>query len=85
MSQINVNVDGNIKKEATAILDKLGMNMTQAVNMMLRQVIYTQRLPFDVCLPSDPNKETIESFHEMKGSGGENLKQPPGKYLIPNG
>lgn len=38
-STINVNVNSQIKREANAILNDLGLNMSIAINMFLTQVI----------------------------------------------
>ena len=54
---INVRVDEDVKREAEAMLDKLGMNISVLVNMTLRQLIMDEALPF---LPRyKPNENMI--------------------------
>lgn len=48
ISKINVNVDSKTKKEATEILNSLGLNMSTAINMFLIQVINHNGMPFKV-------------------------------------
>lgn len=43
---INVRIDEDVKKEAEHILDKLGMNISVVVNMLFRQMIMEEALPF---------------------------------------
>lgn len=41
------------KEAAAAILDELGTNISAVVNMLLKQIIKTNGIPFEVRLPSD--------------------------------
>ncbi len=47
-SPINVVVDSTTKEEATNILKDLGLSMSSAINLFLRQVIKNNGLPFEV-------------------------------------
>lgn len=47
-SQINVRIDEFAKKQAEMILGELGLNMSTAINMFVKQVIAQQGLPFAV-------------------------------------
>ena len=51
MATINVNVDENIKEEAKKTLEDLGTNFTNVINMLLRQIILTESIPFEIKLP----------------------------------
>lgn len=55
-SAVNVNVDSNIKKEATTILSDLGLNMSTAINMFLTQVVKHEGIPFEVRNPKPSRK-----------------------------
>lgn len=50
-SNIYVRVEPNIKEQAEAVLDQLGIPMSNAVSIFLRQVIMQNGLPFDVKIP----------------------------------
>ena len=60
---INVNVDVNIKKQANAILNDLGLNMSTAINMFLAQIIKQDGIPFEVKNPR-PTRELIKALKE---------------------
>jgi len=49
---IHVRVDENVKLNAEKTLAMLGLTISEAVNMMLRQVNLTGGLPFQVKLPA---------------------------------
>ncbi len=69
MATINVNVDEKIKEQAKATLDYLGTNFTNVINMLLRQIILTESIPFEVKIPK-LNAETIKAMEDAeKGIG----------------
>ena len=62
---ININVDPQIKEEATAILKGLGLNMSTAINMFLAQIVKRDGIPFEIVNPK-PNKEMLEALKEIE-------------------
>ena len=44
-------VEPELKNEAEAVLDQLGVPMSNAITMFLRQIVLKQGLPFEVSLP----------------------------------
>ncbi len=62
-SAINVQVDAKDKEQATNILKDLGLNMSTAINMFIKQIIKRDGLPFSVSNPR-PSKELLESLKE---------------------
>ena len=47
-SSLNVNVNAETKKEASKVLDELGLNMTTAINIYLKQIVKHNGIPFEV-------------------------------------
>ncbi len=69
MATINVNVDKKIKEQAKETLDYLGTNFTNVINMLLRQIILTESIPFEIKIPK-ANAETIKVIENTeKGIG----------------
>ena len=64
-SNISFRVDTDIKNQAESVLAELGMNMTTAFNIFLRQTIRERGIPFMINA-SKPNKETIEAMLEAE-------------------
>ena len=46
-----VRIDENLKKQATELFSQLGMDMSSAMNIFLRQCVMRGGLPFDVVVP----------------------------------
>ena len=53
-SSVFARVDTHIKEQAEAVLDRLGLSMSNAVDIFFRQVIIHQGLPFEVKLKKNP-------------------------------
>ena len=64
-SPINVMVDSKTKEEATVILKDLGLSMSSAITLFLRQVIKNDGLPFEVKNKTS-NKEIIDALKEAQ-------------------
>ena len=62
-SAININIDKETKDEATEVLNSLGMNMTTAITLFLRQVIKTDGIPFEIKNPK-PTKKLKRALKE---------------------
>ena len=61
MSQIAVRVDDELKKEATVIFNELGLDMTTAVKLFLKQSVLTKSIPFKLDLyEREYTKEEVE-------------------------
>lgn len=60
-----IRIEKTIKSEANLLFSKLGMDMSSAVNIFLRQCILRGGLPFSVEIPKY-NQETIEAMIEAK-------------------
>jgi|GEM_PF-237163 len=63
-SNINIRVDNAVKKEAQEVFSSLGMDMTTAINIFLRQAIRLRSIPFPVA--AVPEKKTSKRG-SMKG------------------
>ena len=60
-----VRMDSEIKKQCEALYGELGMNLTTAINVFLRQSLRVGGFPFEVRL-DQPNKETIAAMLEAE-------------------
>ncbi len=52
-SNIFVRVEPSTKEQAEAVLNQLGIPMSNAIGLFLKQVILQRGIPFDVKLPAD--------------------------------
>ena len=58
-SAINIQVDSNVKKEATLVLTDLGLSMSSAISLFLKQVVKKNGIPFEIT-NVEPNKKILE-------------------------
>lgn len=56
-TRISIRVDGAIKAEAKKLYDKLGLDMSTAITLFLKQSIREQSLPFAVTLDTKENRK----------------------------
>ncbi|MCI8584305.1 MAG: type II toxin-antitoxin system RelB/DinJ family antitoxin [Lachnospiraceae bacterium] len=64
-----IRIEENTKKEAVELLEGLGLNLSDAVNIFLKQVILRKGIPFEVKYPEDMREfkpEVIEAMEESK-------------------
>ena len=75
MKNVNVTlrVDEDLKKQADALFSELGMNLTTAFNIFLRQSVREQRIPFQVS-KNVPNAVTLAAMDASEK--GEDLYGP---------
>ena len=64
-TNFTVRMDSDIKKQCEAIYGELGINLTTAINVFLRQSLRAGGFPFDVRL-DQPNKETMAAMMEAE-------------------
>ena len=58
-SAINIQVDSNVKKEATLVLTDLGLSMSSAISLFLKQVVKKNGIPFEIT-NVEPNKKILD-------------------------
>ena len=67
---VNIRMDSEVKDEAKMLFNELGMDMTTAVNMFVRQAIYERAIPFRIERSEVPNAETRKAISDAeKGIG----------------
>ena len=64
-TNINIRVDSNVKNMAQDVFSSLGLDMTTAVNIFLRQAIRTNGIPFELIADKPQNK--TRQFGRLKG------------------
>lgn len=64
-TNFSVRMDSEIKKQCEALYGELGMNLTTAINVFLRQSLRAGGFPFEVRL-DQANKETIAAMLEAE-------------------
>lgn len=69
MTLINVRIDESDKKEFAELCNKLGLSISTAFNLFIKQSIRDQRIPVELALRT-PNKNTVTAIEDAnKGIG----------------
>jgi len=66
-SYVQARIDPHIKEEARSILDELGISMSEAIVVYLKQIILQRGIPFELKLP---NKATLQAVQELESGKG---------------
>lgn len=67
-SVVRARVDENVKNRAAAVLDKMGLTLSDAFRLLLTKIAAEQKLPFEI---HTPNVETIAAMREADRGQGE--------------
>lgn len=70
----NINLDADLKRSAQVLLKDLGMDLTTAVTIFLKQTVREQGIPFHVTR-NVPNADTLAALQEYK-----DMKAHPENY-----
>ena len=65
----NIKIDPILKEQAQDLFESLGMNLTTAVNIFLRQSVREQAIPFRIGEPV-PNAETLQAIRDARNGVG---------------
>src|SRR5699024_11921549 len=65
----NIKIDPELKEQAQDLFESLGMNLTTAVNIFLRQSVREQAIPFRIGEPV-PNAETLQAIRDARRGVG---------------
>lgn len=65
----NIKIDPELKREAQALFNELGLNLSTAINLFLRQSVREQAIPFRVG-KSAPNDETLRAIRDARNGVG---------------
>ena len=62
-TSMSIRLDSEVKEQAQQVFNHLGMDMTTAINIFLRQAIQYHGLPFDVRL--DENRKLLQVLTDL--------------------
>lgn len=66
ITNLTIRLDSDLKKDCEALYAELGMSLSTAINVFLRQSLRKGGLPFDARLDDQPNRTTIEAMLEAE-------------------
>ena len=63
---LNVRVDAKLKKDVESCLDEMGLNMSTAITIYLKQIAKLRAIPFQVTANPRLNRTTIAAIEEAE-------------------
>lgn len=64
-TNISIRMDTDLKARADSLFEELGMNLSTAFNIFVRQSLRDGRIPFEISI-QQPNKETVAAMLEAE-------------------
>ncbi|MDD4698935.1 MAG: type II toxin-antitoxin system RelB/DinJ family antitoxin [Oscillospiraceae bacterium] len=77
-TNLNIRINKEIKSQADELFNQLGLTLTSAVNIFIRQAIRQQKIPFEISM-NYPNAETLAAIEES-----EQLSKDPNAKIYSN-
>jgi DNA-damage-inducible protein J len=65
-AMIRARIEPELKEEVEAVLEKIGLSATDAINLFYRQIKLRRGIPFDVVVPNKTTLRTIEKARQGK-------------------
>jgi DNA-damage-inducible protein J len=72
-TNLNIRIDSDLKKQSEEIFNELGLTMSTALTVFLRQTVRSRGIPFDMRL-NFPNEETIAAIKDVEQN--RNMSRP---------
>jgi DNA-damage-inducible protein J len=66
MAQINFRIDDNLKSSAESLFEDLGLNISTAVTMFIRQAVRQRGIPFEITARTDDPFWSEENQAELR-------------------
>jgi DNA-damage-inducible protein J len=67
-TQTTIRVDEENYIKAKEVLNQIGLNYSQAINVFNNMIVINRGLPFELKLP---NSDTIQALHELEAREGK--------------
>ena len=64
-TNISIRMDSDLKAQADELFGELGMNISTAFNIFVRQALREGKIPFEISL-NQPNRETLAALMEAE-------------------
>ena len=70
---VQARIDPDTKRRAAAVLEPMGLSISDAIRLLMLRIVDQQRLPFETGAPS---AESVEAMNELAKGKGERFDNP---------
>jgi DNA-damage-inducible protein J len=74
MAQVRIRIEDSVKEKADIVFEELGLNMTLAVNIFLKQVILRWGMPFELTADASQQAGRQASLESLVGFASQNRR-----------
>lgn len=65
---VRARIDADTKERASAALSAMGLNISDAIRLLMVRIAEEQRMPFEVRVPSETTRQAIAELEAGKGT-----------------
>lgn len=73
-AMIRARTEPGLKAEVDRIFHKLGLSLSEAINLFFRQVTLRKGIPFDVAIPNKTTLKAMKDVEEKKATKAKDMK-----------
>ena len=79
---IHVRVSPDIKNEAESIVNEMGLNLSYAITIYLKQIIRLKKIPFEIRTDDNETENRIEKLtYALNATGGKEIDHQSKKII----
>ena len=71
---MHIRVDEEVKNSAAEVVEQLGLSLSSAINIYLRQIAIRREIPFWLSAFPVPNEETVSALEEGAAIAAGSIK-----------
>lgn len=75
-TNVTVRMDKDLKEQAESLFSEMGMNLTTALNIFMRQSVRQGKIPFEISV-NTPNAATFAAMQEIEDMRSGRLPKHP--------
>ena len=79
-TNLNIRIDKELKERAEAFFNELGLNMSSAFNIFVRQALRQGKIPFELSVVPESINHAISNVNQAISQNGVNMDEL-GKYI----
>lgn len=73
-SMLHVRMDDQLKAQATAALDAIGLSTADAVRLLFHRIVADQAFPLELKVPNAETRAAMAEIEEMKAEGRKTFR-----------
>jgi len=71
LASLNVKIDRSVKKDADFIANAMGMTLSTAINIFVRQMVHERAIPFKIHMDNNEAAQFHKLLDDMRASAAE--------------